>query len=456
MQATARHDFQGQYSKRNKNTNTKLNSEFALSTFDRDIEALNAHFWVNAYTVSSRLRYVEKKNESISGEEMHNICRKKAFECLGKFVGSSRDSKFGSSSTSGLDSSSRSDETFSIDSFDLPLQEVGERQRENKEGEGEGGGKEEQDREGSGGRGRDRGRDGTLNRFEILTSIFSDLKKNMTVSEKISSSLLSSFSCSSPLSDSTSPSSLYPVHKLIELSFVKEISKADQNSMKDMTFKLKKIKKAPKSTYGPLLEEDQEAIVNSKYDTVMKKDKNNENIEDDYTMENWKYMNDDSGRESERIRAIRREEEEKEREREREREERKRDRDRDRDEDVNNDTEKLLYKISDTDDFDLFKNKNNRKKNLESTNALTHSFRKKNIRSKNIINNNGIKNDSENQIRKAFKSLLSQLAKNCFSNEDKKMIIYHLSSYLHTERQKPCYNEGKLRLLLIFFIMSLC
>ena len=70
----------GNFSQSNRN-------RIELAALDEEMKALRANFWVDAYSTSCKLRHVTASGSgsesTISGEEMHRLCRSRAF---GKFT----------------------------------------------------------------------------------------------------------------------------------------------------------------------------------------------------------------------------------------------------------------------------------------------------------------------------------------------------------------------------------
>ena len=399
------------------------------SVFDDKIQAIKTHFWVDAYIVSSKLRYVQKTEKTISGEEMYDICKNRAIRYLGIFVEPTSDSSSSSSSE-------RMEEEKELEKrFQKRIQQIREG------GENNGGYDKQRDslQEERGSPQREEllrtKKDiyGGLDKLDILGTIFKDIKREQSLADKITPSLSSSF----PFS--TSPFSSYPVEKLMELQSVKQMKKISPNFHSDVMFRVKVEKQAPRSLYGPLMEGEEEVAEQSEYDTIKKRGA--VEIEREWEVEGYKWGDDydERDRDSERDRANRREEE------------------RDR-----NDDKILFEKINTIEDFDLFGNSsklaatyqsNYRSQNLsvpiaQNQNSHTNSVIRNDINGSNNSSNNNKSNNSHSEtkihIQAALRSLLIQLAGNCYSDENKTLIMQHLSFYLKSEREAIDYDEGNL------------
>ena len=396
------------------------------SVFDDKIQAIKTHFWVDAYIVSSKLRYVKRTEKTISGEEMYDICKNRAIRYLGLFVEPTSDSSSSSSSE-------RMEEEKELEKrFQKRIQQIRE-------------GGETPGLKGDNSEGYDKQRDnpqqergstqkkellrtnkdvyGGLDKLEILGTIFKDIKRDQSLADKITPPLSSSFSFS------TSPFSSYPVEKLMELQSVKQMKKISQNSHSDVTFRVKVEKQAPRSLYGPLMEGEEEVAEQSEYDTIKKRGAME--IEREWEVEGYKWGDDydERDRDSERDRAVRREEE------------------RDR-----NDEKILFDKMNTIEDFDLFGNSSKLaatyQSNYGSQNLSVPIARNQNSHTNSVIRNDDNSNNSDSEtkihIKTALKSLLIQLSDNCYCDENKTLIMQHLSFYLKSEREAIDYDEGDL------------
>ena len=412
-----------------KNKDSLINSRFTSSNsvFDNEIQAMKTHFWVDAYVVSSKLRYFKKTEKNISGEEMFDICKSRALRYLGLFLEPSSDSSSGSSSGS---TAHRIEEERELERrLDKRIQQM----REGIDTPGWGGENQIHEHEGSlrvreqqelkSNQGNEiprRKRDvyGGLDKLQILGLILKDIKREFTLPENITPPLYSF---------STSPFSSYPVDKLMELQSLKQMKKFNQNS--DVTFRVKAVKLAPRSLYGPLMEGEEEVAEQSEYDTMKKKGASE--IEREWEVEGFKWGDDyeERDRDSERDRARIREKE------------------------MNTDNEKVLIdQINTVEDFDLFGNKNKiaitDKENhgsyiSQNQNSYTNIEIKHN-RSGSSNSYIGNASNIDIHIKTALKTLLMQLAGNCYFDENKALIVQHLSSYLLSEREKQDYDEGNL------------
>ena len=120
---------------------------------------------------------------------------------------------------------------------------------------------------------------------------------------------------------------------------------------------------------------------------------------------------------------------------------------------MNTDNKKVLIdQINTVEDFDLFGN-NNKIAITDKENHGSHISQNQNSYTKTEIKHNrsgssnsyiGNTSNTDIHIKTALKTLLMQLASNCYFDENKALIVQHLSSYLLSEREKQDYDEGNL------------